>query len=227
MINNKRFRISEMKNFNKIVDVILLLPAVAWFLNGMINLLINGLYSYTYLIPFPVKIHTFSLLPITTFYIATFLIVKPHKPVKNFVISSTLLFLSNAIYELVYAIFISPHASPRSPFSRITLILPNLVLVLVGILLLFFLDRRFHFLTKDRNKIFLFLLCFLSFIVVMFILDYTGFFAQAYLWLKEQTSNDPHNPLWILSKILCIWMFFPLLDYYSKPPGKRKRAIIS
>ena len=59
----------------------------------------------------------------------------------------------------------------------------------------------------------------------MFILNYTGFFAQVDLWLKGQTTNDPHNPLWILSKFLCVWMFFPLLDFDFRPFQKRGRTV--
>jgi hypothetical protein len=209
-----------MKNFNKIVDVILLLPAVVWSLIGIIDILKNGLYSYTFLLPFPLKIHTFTLLPITTFYLTTFLIIKPHKPVKNFLISSSVLFLSNAVYEFVYAIFIC-NANPALPPFGGTIALP---FVLGGIPLLFFLNQRFHFLTNDKRKIFLFLMCFSGFIAVMLVLNHMGFFAQMHLYLSGQATNDPHNPLWILSKILCIWIFFPLLDFYSNPSRKRKRA---
>ena len=91
-----------MKNLDKMIDVILLLPAVVWFINGIFSLLTNGLYSYTYLIPLPFKIHTFTLIPITTFYLTTFLIIKPHKPVKNFLIAFLFIFLSIAVYEFVY-----------------------------------------------------------------------------------------------------------------------------
>jgi len=202
-----------MKNLNKIVDVILLLPAIAWSIIGIINLFKNGLYSYTFLFPFPFKIHTFTLLPIATFYVTSFLIIKPHKPIKNFLISISLLFLSTAVYEFVYAIFISPHTSPNPPFGGVIASLP---FVLGGILLLSFLNRRFHFLTNDRKGIILFLFGFSSLIAVLLILNSTGFFAQINPWLMGQTTNDPHNPLWILSKILCMWMFFPLLDLHSK-----------
>lgn len=203
-----------MKNLNKIVDAILLLPAVVWSINGIIDLFNNGLYSYTFLLPTPFKIHTFTLLPIATFYVTSFLIIQPHKPIKNFLISFSLLFVSTAVYEFVYAIFMSPHTSPNPPFGGVIASLP---FVLGGILLLLFLNRRFHFLTNNRKRIILFLLGFSSLIAVLLILSYTGFFAQINPWLMGQTTNDPHNPLWILSKILCMWMFFPLLDFHSKP----------
>jgi len=112
-----------------------------------------------------------------------------------------------------------PHRMlPFGPFEG------SIIAILVGNPLLFFLDRRFHFLTKDRNRILLFLMCFLSFIVVMLILDYTGFFVRADLWLKGQTTKDPHNPLWILSKFLSVWMFFPLLDFR---PFQKSGKIVS
>ncbi|MFQ5821673.1 MAG: hypothetical protein ACE5I5_16940 [Candidatus Heimdallarchaeota archaeon] len=222
-----------MKTLNKIVDVILLLPAVVWSINGIIDLLKNGLYSYTFLLPFSFKIHTFTLLPIATFYLTTFLIIKPHKKAKNFLISSSLLFLSNAVYEFVYGIFMintimsAPHFDgPTPPHPPIGPFEGSILVLLGGIPLLFLLNRRFHFLTNYRNKIFLFLLWFSSFIVVMLLLNYTGFFAQIHLYLRGQTTNDPHNPLWILSKILCMWMFFPLLDFYSRrfPRWSAKKA---
>ncbi len=205
---------------SKVVNVILVFPAVVWSVNGINNLIKNGFNSYTFLLPFSLKIHTISLLNITLFYLITFLIIKPHKPVKNFLISSSLLFLSNAVYEFVYAIFYcnalvlalqfdGPARPP--PFGGIVLALP---LVLGGILLLRFLNLKFHFLTDYKNKIFLFILCFSSFFAVMLMLNHTGFFEQMYLYLSGQATNDPHNPLWILSKTLSIWMFVPLLDLY-------------
>jgi len=214
-----------MKNLNKIIDIILLLPAVIWLLNGVFSLLINGLYSYTYLIPLPVKLHTFTLIPITTFYLTTFLIIKPHKPVRNFLIAFFFIFISTATYEFVYGIFMintqmsAPHfggAPPMHPPPRMLLFGPfegSILALLIGIPLLFFLNRQYNFLTKDRDRILLFLLCLSSFIAVMLVLDHTGFFARIDLWLKGQTTRDPHNPLWITSKFLCVWMFFPLLDF--------------
>jgi len=218
-----------MKNLNKIVDVILLLPAAVWSLNGIIDLLKNGLYSYTFLLPFSFKIHTITLLPSTTFYLTTFLIIKPHKPVKNFLIPFSFLILSIAAYEFVYGIFMintlmpAPHfggptptpnpPGPTPPHPQLGPFEGSILALLGGIPLLFFLNRRFHFLTNDKRKIFLFLMCFSGFIAVMLVLNHMGFFAQIRLYLSEQTTNDPHNPLWILSKILCIWMFFPLLDF--------------
>jgi len=203
---------------SKIVNAILLFPAVIWSITGINNLLKNGFNSYTFLLPFPLKIHTISLLNITIFYLITFLIIKPHKPVKNFLISFSLLLLSNAVYEFVYAIFMCnalilarQFGGPAPPFGGIILALP---LVLGGILLLRFLNLKFHFLTNYKNRIFLFLLCFFSFIAVMLLLNHTGFFAQMPLYLSGQATNDPHNPLWILSKTLCAWMFFPLLDFH-------------
>jgi len=214
-----------MKNLDKMIDVILLLPAVVWFLNGIFSLLTNGLYSYTYLIPLPFKIHTFTLIPITTFYLTTYLVIKPHKQVRNFLIAFLFAFLSMAVYEFVYGIFMvktqtsipySESPPPLHPPHRLSPFGPfegSIIALLIGTPLLLFLNRRFHFLTKSRNRILLFLTCFLSFIAVMTILDYTGFFAQVDLWIKGQTTKDPHNPLWILSKFLSIWMFFPLLDF--------------
>jgi hypothetical protein len=231
MINNKRFRISEMKYLNKIVDAILLLPAVVWSLTGIIDILKNSLYGYTFLLPFPLKIHTFTLLPSAAFYLTTFLIIKPHKPVKNFLIPFSFLFLSMAVYEFVYGIFMISTLMPAPHFGGPTQPHPppgpfegSILALLGGIPLLLFLNRRFHFLTNDKRKVFLFLMCFSGFVAVMLVVNHMGFFAQMHLYLSGQTTNNPHNALWILSKILCVWMFFPLLDLYSNPSHKRKRA---
>jgi len=239
----------KMKNLNKLIDIVLLLPGVVWLLNGIFSLLINGLYGYTYLIPLHFKIHTFTLLPITTFYLTMYLVIKPHKPVKNFLISFSFVFLSMAIYEFVFFLFMrnisvspTPHQlppplqplpqyQPPPPSSSPLLIILDILVgpksilgVLFGILLLDCLNLRFHFLTKNKNRILLFFLCFVSFIAVMFILNYTDFFAQVDLWLKKQTTKNPHNPLWILSKFLCVWMFFPLLDFR---PSQKSRETVS
>ena len=106
-----------MKNLDKMIDVILLLPAVVWFLNGIFSLLTNGLYSYTYLIPLPFKIHTFTLIPITSFYLTTYLVIKPHKSVKNFLIAFLFAFLSMAVYEFVYGIFMIK-TQTSTPYSE-------------------------------------------------------------------------------------------------------------
>ncbi|MFH0897678.1 MAG: hypothetical protein V1850_06505 [Candidatus Bathyarchaeota archaeon] len=206
---------------SKILDAILIFPAIVWSFNGINDLSKKGFSSYTFLMPFLFKVHTISLLNIAIFYLATFLIIKPHKPVKNFLVASSLLFLSNALYELVYAIFmcnafmLAPSIGSLTPppFGGIIIALP---LVLGGIFLLRFLNRQFHFLTNGRKRLFIFLAGFSSFIAAMLMLNNAGFFAEVYLYLSGQTISDPHNPLWILSKTLCVWMFFPLLGLYQK-----------
>jgi hypothetical protein len=41
----------------------------------------------------------------TTFLVATFLTLTPRKPLRNLTVVVTLVFLFNAVYEFVYAIF--------------------------------------------------------------------------------------------------------------------------
>lgn len=194
----------------KITSAILLFPGVVWSVAAIKSLMESGPYSYTFLFPLPVKIHMVSVLNISLFYLVTFLMIRPHKPVKNLSISSSLLFLSNAVYELIYGVFYD--------WSSLAVTLP---LVLGGIILLVFVNRRFHFLSNGKKWIFLFLVCFCSFITVMLTLDHTGFFAQMQLYLSGGTTNDPHDPLWILSKVLSVWMFFPVLRGINEPlyPG--------
>jgi len=103
--------------FDKMIGVMLILSPVVWLFNGIFSLSINGLFGYTFLIPLPFKIHTFTLIPITIFYLATFIIIKPHSPVKNFLIALSLTIISIAIYEFVYGIFmIKTHASAKHFF---------------------------------------------------------------------------------------------------------------
>ena len=184
----------------KKAGAILLFPDVAWSLAGIKSLAEIGPYSYTFLFPLPLKFHTVSVLNMSLFYLVTFLAIRPLKAFKNFSISSSLLFLSNAFYELTYGIFLD--------WSSLRVTLP---LVACGIILLVFLNRRFHFLSNDKNMILLFLVCFSSFIGVMLALFHTGFFAEMQLYLSGRALNDPHNPLWIVSKTLSVWMFFPVL----------------
>ena len=213
------------KLINWIVSVILLLPAIIWLLNGIINLLGEGLYSYT-LLPSFFKIHTVTLIAITTFYITVLLTLKPHNPFRNFLISTLLLFLSNALYEFVYFLFMCnvhilppPHRRhpPRlpPPISMMLSIMVgprSIIGLLLGTFLLLLLNLKFHFLRTDRVRILLSLLGFSGFITSMFTLNQIGFFRAVHLYLRGLTPRDPHNLIWMLSKILCIWMFFPLLD---------------
>lgn len=195
---------------DRIVSAILLLPAVVWSVSGITSLVENGLYSYVFLFPLPVKFHTVSVLNISIFYLVTFLMIRPHRPVKNFSISSSMLFLSNAVYELIYGIFLDWRS-----------LLVTMPLVLGGIIVLLVLNRRFDFLSKDKNRILLFILCFSGFMVVMLTLNYAGFFAEMQLYLGGQATKDPHNPVWILSKTLSVWMFFPILHpVFSRNAGK-------
>lgn len=184
----------------KILSGILLLPSVAWLVSGTRSLAEIGLYSYTFLFPLPVKFHTVSVLNISLFYVVTFLVIRPQRPFKNFSVSASLLFLSNAVYELIYGIFLD--------WSSLMVTVP---LVFGGIILLLFLNRRFHFLSNNKKSIFPLLLCFLGLVAVMLQLDHTGFFSEMWLFLRTQTTRDPHNQLWILSKTLSVWMFFPIL----------------
>jgi len=212
-----------MKLHDRIITVILLLPAMIWFLNGIINLIKNGLYSYTPLSPFHFKIHTITLLPITAFYLTMFIIIKPYRPFRNFFISFSFIFLSLAVYEFIYGIFMinalmpaPPFRGPNPPHPPIGPFEGSILALLGGVPSLLSLNRRFHFLTKDTKQVLLFLLLLSSFIAVMFVLNSTGFFKQMHLYLSRRTPRDPHNPLWMLSKILCVWMFFPLIDLHPK-----------
>lgn len=195
---------------DKIVSAVLIVPAVVWTISGMRNLVDKGFNSYTFLFPLPVKFHTVSVLNISIFYLVTFLMIRPHRPVKNFSISSSMLFLSGAVYELIYGFFLDWRS-----------LLVTIPLVLGGIIVLLVLNRRFDFLIKDKNRILLFILCFSGFMVVMLTLNYAGFFAEMQLYLGGQATKDPHNPIWILSKTLSVWMFFPILHpAFSGNAGK-------
>ena len=185
---------------DKVTSAMLLLPGLAWSVNGIRTLAGNGLYSYSSLFPLPVKFHTVSVLNISIFYVAVFLAITPHKPLRNFTITCPLLFLSNAVYELIYGIFLN--------WKSLTVTLP---LSLGGIALVLFLNRRFHFLTKDRKRIILLVLCLVGLIAIMTSLNEAGFFEEIRLYLSGLTAKDPHNHLWILSKTLSVWMFFPIL----------------
>jgi len=119
---------------------------------------------------------------------------------KNFLITCSMLFLFNAVYEFVFAVFYDWRG-----------MLVALPLVLGGFALVFLLNRKYGFLTKDRKKISLAMLCFSCFLLLMLMLNQSGFFEQVRLYLSGQTATDPHNPLWILSKTASLWMLFPLL----------------
>ncbi|MBS7622818.1 hypothetical protein KEJ39_03980 [Candidatus Bathyarchaeota archaeon] len=173
---------------------------MAWLVNGIKTLAENGLYSYSSLFPLPVELHTVSVLNISFFYVAVFLGVRPHKPLRNFTISCSLLFLSNAVYELIYGVFLD--------WKSLTVTLP---LSLGGIALVVFLNRRFHFLTNDGKRILLLALCLVGLIAIMSSLNEAGFFEEMRLYFNGLTAKDPHNVLWILSKILSVWMFCPIL----------------
>jgi len=184
----------------KVASAMLLLPGLAWSVNGIRALAENGLYSYSFLFPLPVKFHTVSVLNISIFYVAVFLAITPHKPLRNSTIPCSLLFLSNAVYELVYGIFLN--------WKSLTVTLP---LSLGGIALVLFLNRRFHFLTNDTKRITPLALCLVGLIAIMISLNEAGFFAEMRLYLSGLTAKDPHDHLWILSKTLSVWMFFPVL----------------
>lgn len=189
--------------------MILLLPAVVWSILGVGALAEKGFYSYTFLFPFPLRIHTVSVLNISIFYLVTFLVVRPHQPLRNFSVSSSLLFLSNAVYELVYGILYD--------WTSLQVTIP---LILAGTGLLVFLNLRFRFLTNSRGRLLLFVLCFLGFVVIMLVLDRQGFFAEMRFFLSGLSGYDPHNLPWALSKTLSTWMFFPLLA----PVSIRRRS---
>ncbi|NWG08786.1 MAG: hypothetical protein HXX80_00475 [Nitrososphaerales archaeon] len=195
----------------KIVSGILLFPALVWSLIAIDVVVKNGIYSYTFVPPLPFRIHALSLLNMAIFYVVTFLTILPHKPLKNFSIALSSLFLSNTIYELIFGILYD--------WTSLIVTLP---LVSGGIILLLFLNGRFHFLTRDKDHLLLFILCFSTLIALMLILNQTGFFAEMHLYLTGQSMKDPHNMLWILSKVLSVWMLFPLLNVLSAKMGRTR-----
>lgn len=185
---------------DKVANVVLLLPGLVWSIIGVRTLAENGLFRYSFLLPLPVRFHTVSVLNISFFYVAVFLCVTRHKPLSRFTISCSLLFLSNAVYELIYGIFLD--------WKSLAVALP---LSLGGTALLLLLNRRFHFLINDKRRILLLALCLIGLIAIMNSLNETGFFEEMRLYLRGLTAKDPHNYLWILSKTLNVWMFFPVL----------------
>lgn len=44
-----------------------MVPAIVWMFSGVFSLMKDGVYSYTFLIPFPFKIHTITLIVGTSF----------------------------------------------------------------------------------------------------------------------------------------------------------------
>ena len=194
-----------------IVSTALLVPALVWLVIGTYALLHNGFYSYSSLFPLPFKMHSLSLLNVSIFYLVTFLGVTPREPMRNFLIVCSMLFLFNAVYELVFAVFYDSRG-----------LIVALPLALGGGLLVLLLNRKFKFLTRDKTKISLAVLCFSCFLALMLTLYESGFFEHLRLYLSGHTAIDPHNPLWILSKIIALWMLFPLLNL-SKA-GEREKA---
>lgn len=201
-------------------------PALLWSLAGLGDLIQKGLYGHTLLPPLHFRIHTVTLLSLTSFFLTAFLLVRPRRPVRNFLIPLPFLFLSMAAYELVFFVFMSrvlAGAPPPGRPSPAPLPIPLLVLlsvlagpgsvfgVLIGLLWLWLLDLKLRFLNRGRRGFLLFLVGFVGFLVVMTVLHCTGFFREVHLYLSGRTPHDPHNLLWLFSKVLCVWMFFPLI----------------
>lgn len=86
----------------EMIDTVLLPPAAVWSAIDVKAILEDCLYGYTSPWPFPFRMHTLSLPNIAVFYVITFLLVRPHRPVKNLAIALSLIFLFNAVYELVF-----------------------------------------------------------------------------------------------------------------------------
>lgn len=203
----KKPETQKQHSLTKIVSVILLIPALVWSFTALYSLVRNGIYSNTFLLPFSFRVHALHLLNMAIFYIIAFLIILPHRSLKNFSISLSSLFLSNAFYELIYGILFD--------WTSLQITLP---LVVGGIIILLLLNTQFHFLTKEKKSLLRFVACFSILIAIMLTLNQTGFFTEMRLYLTGQSMNDPHNPLWIVSKILSVWMFFPLLSVKSTKP---------
>ena len=188
----------------KLVSLIMIIPALVWSSTALYNIVRDGIYSNTSLFPFSFRVHAFSLLNMAVFYIITFLIILPHRPLKNFSRSLALLFLSNSSYELIYGIMYD--------WTSLGATLP---LTIVSILVLLLLNRRFHFLANGKKNLLWLVACFTILITIMLTLNQMGFFTEMRLYLTGQSMNDPHNLLWIISKFLSVWMFFPLVNAKS------------
>ncbi len=193
------------------LNVALLAPALMWSFIALYSFVGGGIYVNASLFPFSFRVHALSLLSMSLFYIITFLSVSLREPLKKFSIALTLLFLSNAFYELIYGVLYD--------WTSLQLTLP---LTAVGAVVLLRIDRRFRFLRRDGNGLTRFAACLSILFAVMLMLNQMGFFAEMRLYLTGQTANDPHNLLWIISKTLSLWMFLPLLKIRATAAKQRQ-----
>ncbi len=202
--HSEETRDTKTASLRKIVSAVLLVPTLVWSFTALYSLVRNGIYSNASLFPFSFRVHALSLLNMAVFYIVIFLIILPRRPLRSFSIPLSLLFLSNAVYELIYGVLYD--------WTSLQVTLP---FTAAGIAILSFINKRFHFLKRDEKGILRFGACFSIFIAIMLTLNQTGFFTEMRLYLTGQTTNDPHNPLWIISKALSVWMFSLLLSVRS------------
>lgn len=128
---------------------------------------------------------------------------------------TTAFLLSCGLFILIILI---QGTSPEIYFSQLRfnnkqMVVFMLMVVFVSVaVFLIVLNQIFGFLTTDKRKISLAILIFCGFLLSIYALSHTSFFTELHIFLDNPTAKNPHNPLWLLTKITGLWGFYPLIE---------------
>ncbi|GIW66727.1 MAG: hypothetical protein KatS3mg095_0625 [Candidatus Parcubacteria bacterium] len=212
------------------------LPAIFWLILGIINILERNIYTKIKLIPLPIIIHAVSVISLCFIYLY-FLFLSDLRSISlRVMIGFCFALLFMATYEFFYWIFLIsnlnfdisrinylgfPDISPvnkKFSFNHLPLKFFKIsifIIVFIAIFL-FFINKNYNFLNAQKINIYISLFIFIFFLIIMIILRQQGFFIKTLFWFTGFMDINPHNLLWVLSKLLAMLMFLPIIKIKHK-----------
>jgi hypothetical protein len=206
-------------------------PAIFWLILTIVNLVERDIYTKVRLVPLPFVFHGISVVAMCFIYLYVFLLTKLKNIFLRLIVAISFVVFFMSTYEFFYWIFLISNLNfdlsridyldlfePRLIIKKPTLNQLPLKFLKISIFIIVFLSV-FLWLINRKNNLFNFkkinvyfsLVIFTIFLTVMIILREQGFFLKTLLWFSGITHTNPHNLLWVLSKLLAMLMFFPII----------------
>lgn len=212
------------------LDLTLLLPIFFWLGLAIYDISRLGIETKMKFTPLPVIIHAISTIGICFNYFFIFFGSNIKNSIFKFVVASLMALLFMATYEFFYWLFLINNLDydlrklekflkiynflghfPRVIGVNLKFFFYSIIVLIIVFLLLKVLNYYLNFLKFNNTRIVIFIFFFLFFLSIMTYLFHQGFFILTYFWFTGQTSYNPHNWLWALSKITSSFLFWPFI----------------
>jgi len=171
-----------------------LVVAIVWIISSIYSIITNGWFGRAVILILPnwtIRIHSLTVLSITSFFLFTFWCLNYLLPHVRTPVACAITALGFLFYDFSWIVCDFLTTGSGNPIIQ-------LCLVLAAILILLFHNKFYHYLSFQR---WIFIVILSIHVVSMYLLSVSGFFQTLHAGL------DPHpgNWLWFVGKFTGIW----------------------